>query len=210
MWKLLEAHCDPSLAGHTSPVFVNVAAFFLNKEAGEEAAEEDKHSMGPRAVVFCLLIMKSRALSPSWGWLCCALRCRREAEDRLLWKPERNRCRSVAAQPRLFSLVLSERFLLFLSSRPLVDGEDPEKLNPPALKNGHTVPIGGPGAGNPDSQEEEPPKSSSLRKPVPAEEPKKRQGKKAERAGLFASGSYGASFEFSPDFSSLLWAVQPL
>lgn len=116
----------------------------------------------------------------------------------------------MAAQPRLFSLVLSERFLLCLSSRPLADGEDPEKLNPPVLKNGHTVPIGGPGAGNPDSQEEEPPKSSSLRKPVPAEEPKKRQGKKAECAGLVASGSYGASFEFSPDSSSLLWALQPL
>lgn len=66
---------------------------------------------------------------------------------------------------------------------PEQDGEDPEKLNPPALKNGHTVPIGGPGAGNPDSQEEEPPKSSSLRKPVPAEEPKKRQGSSSSQPG---------------------------
>lgn len=70
--------------------------------------------------------------------------------------------------------------LLFASlpSHPLADGEEPDKLNPPALKNGHTVPIGGPGVCNLASQEEEATKPSSLRKPVPAEEPKKRQGKK--------------------------------
>ncbi|KAJ7426033.1 hypothetical protein WISP_19552 [Willisornis vidua] len=55
------------------------------------------------------------------------------------------------------------------------DGEEPEKLHPPALKNGHTVPIGGPGVCDLPSQEEEATKPSSLRKPVPAEEPKKRQ-----------------------------------
>ncbi|NXL83508.1 PHAR4 regulator, partial [Alectura lathami] len=56
---------------------------------------------------------------------------------------------------------------------PEQDGEEPDKLNPPALKNGHTVPIGGPGAGNLHSQEEEATKPASLRKPVPAEEPKR-------------------------------------
>ncbi|XP_062484789.1 phosphatase and actin regulator 4 isoform X4 [Pezoporus occidentalis] len=60
------------------------------------------------------------------------------------------------------------------------DGEEPDKLNPPALKNGHTVPIGGPGLCN---QEEEPTKPSNLRKPVPAEEPKKRQGSSSSHSG---------------------------
>ncbi|NWX29326.1 PHAR4 regulator, partial [Notiomystis cincta] len=55
-------------------------------------------------------------------------------------------------------------------------GEEPEKLNPPALKNGHTVPIGAPSVCNLPSQEEEATKPPSLRKPVPVEEPKKRQG----------------------------------
>ncbi|NWR93271.1 PHAR4 regulator, partial [Furnarius figulus] len=62
-------------------------------------------------------------------------------------------------------------------------GEEPEKLNPPALKNGHTVPIGGPGVCDPPSQEEEATKPSSLRKPVPAEEPKKRQGSSSSHSG---------------------------
>ncbi|NWI67352.1 PHAR4 regulator, partial [Todus mexicanus] len=62
-------------------------------------------------------------------------------------------------------------------------GEEPDKLNPPALKNGHTVPIGGPGVCNLPSQEEEATKPSSLRKPVPAEEPKKRQGSSSSHSG---------------------------
>ncbi|NWT58405.1 PHAR4 regulator, partial [Erythrocercus mccallii] len=62
-------------------------------------------------------------------------------------------------------------------------GEEPEKLNPPALKNGHTIPIGGPGVSNLPSQEEEATKPSSLRKPVPAEEPKKRQGSSSSHPG---------------------------
>ncbi|XP_071623924.1 phosphatase and actin regulator 4 isoform X3 [Heliangelus exortis] len=66
---------------------------------------------------------------------------------------------------------------------PEQDGEDPDKLNPPALKNGHTVPIGGPGAGNLASQEEDATKPSSLRKPVPAEEPKNRQGSSSSHSG---------------------------
>ncbi|XP_054148326.1 phosphatase and actin regulator 4 isoform X4 [Melozone crissalis] len=63
------------------------------------------------------------------------------------------------------------------------DGEEPEKLNPPALKNGHTVPIGGPGVCNLPSQEEEATKPPSLRKPVPVEEPKKRQGSSSSHPG---------------------------
>ncbi|KAM7083452.1 phosphatase and actin regulator 4 isoform 1-T1 [Ciconia maguari] len=66
---------------------------------------------------------------------------------------------------------------------PEQDGEELEKLNPPALKNGHTVPIGGPGVCNLASQEEEATKPSSLRKPVPAEEPKKRQGSSSSHSG---------------------------
>ncbi|NXR12443.1 PHAR4 regulator, partial [Semnornis frantzii] len=63
---------------------------------------------------------------------------------------------------------------------PRLNGEDPEKLNLPALKNGHTVPIGGSGVCN---QEEEPTKPPSLRKPVPAEEAKKRQGSSSSHSG---------------------------
>ncbi|XP_054079866.1 phosphatase and actin regulator 4 isoform X3 [Rissa tridactyla] len=63
------------------------------------------------------------------------------------------------------------------------DAEEPDKLNPPALKNGHTVPIGGPGVCNLASQEEEATKPSSLRKIVPAEEPKKRQGSSSSHSG---------------------------
>ncbi|XP_059344789.1 phosphatase and actin regulator 4 isoform X4 [Ammospiza nelsoni] len=63
------------------------------------------------------------------------------------------------------------------------DGEEPEKLNPPALKNGHTVPIGGPGVCNLPNQEEEATKPPSLRKPVPVEEPKKRQGSSSSHPG---------------------------
>ncbi|NWR79353.1 PHAR4 regulator, partial [Centropus unirufus] len=70
-----------------------------------------------------------------------------------------------------------------LPSHPLADGEEPDKLNPPALKNGHTVPIGGPGVCNAAGQEEEATKLSSLRKPVPAEEPKKRQGSSSSQSG---------------------------
>ncbi|XP_014815266.1 PREDICTED: phosphatase and actin regulator 4 isoform X3 [Calidris pugnax] len=66
---------------------------------------------------------------------------------------------------------------------PEQDGEEPEKLNPPALKNGHTVPIGGPGVGNLASREEEATKPPSLRKTVPDEEPKKRQGSSSSHSG---------------------------
>ncbi|NWU85128.1 PHAR4 regulator, partial [Onychorhynchus coronatus] len=62
-------------------------------------------------------------------------------------------------------------------------GEEPEKLKPPALKNGHTVPISGPGLCDLPSQEEEATKPSNLRKPVPAEEPKKRQGSSSSHPG---------------------------
>ncbi|NWW76326.1 PHAR4 regulator, partial [Climacteris rufus] len=62
-------------------------------------------------------------------------------------------------------------------------GEEPEKLNPPALKNGHTVPIGVPGVCHLSGQEEEATKPSSLRKHVPAEEPKKRQGSASSHPG---------------------------
>ncbi|XP_057240733.1 phosphatase and actin regulator 4 isoform X3 [Malurus melanocephalus] len=70
-----------------------------------------------------------------------------------------------------------------LLEEPEQDGEEPEKLNLPALKNGHTIPIGGPGVCNPPSQEEEATKPSSLRKPVPIEEPKKRQGSSSSHPG---------------------------
>ncbi|KAM8998649.1 phosphatase and actin regulator 4 isoform 1-T1 [Ara ararauna] len=63
---------------------------------------------------------------------------------------------------------------------PEQDGEEPDKLNPPTLKNGHTVPVGGPGFCN---QEEEAMKPSSLWKPVAAEEPKKKQGSSSSHAG---------------------------
>ncbi|NXJ02337.1 PHAR4 regulator, partial [Psophia crepitans] len=63
---------------------------------------------------------------------------------------------------------------------PEQDSEEPDKLNPPALKNGHTVPIGGPGFCNPEEEATKPP---NLRKPVPAEEPKKRQGSSSGHSG---------------------------
>ncbi|XP_073173415.1 phosphatase and actin regulator 4 isoform X3 [Lepidochelys kempii] len=56
---------------------------------------------------------------------------------------------------------------------PEQDGEEPDKLSHTALKNGHTVPIGGSGVSN---LEEEVEKKSSLRKSVPVEEPNKRLG----------------------------------
>lgn len=100
----------------------------------------------------------------------------------------------------LSSPLLSECFLFAsLSPHPLADGEEAEKLNPPALKNGHTVPIGGPGVSNLPSQEEEATKQSSLRKPVAAEEPKKRQGKKPDECKIRASHSPATSSEFSSD-----------
>ncbi|XP_068891972.1 phosphatase and actin regulator 4 isoform X1 [Aphelocoma coerulescens] len=70
-----------------------------------------------------------------------------------------------------------------LLEEPEQDGEEPEKLNPPALKNGHTTPIGGPGVCDLPSQEEEATKPSSLRKPAPVEEPKKRQGSSSSHPG---------------------------
>lgn len=100
----------------------------------------------------------------------------------------------------LSSPLPSECFLFAsLSSHPLADSEEPEKLNPPALKNGHTVPIGGPGVSNLPSEEEEATKPSSLRKPVPVEEPKKRQGKKPNVCKIRVSHSPATSFEFSSD-----------
>ncbi|XP_039367699.1 phosphatase and actin regulator 4 isoform X1 [Mauremys reevesii] len=59
---------------------------------------------------------------------------------------------------------------------PEQDGEEPDKLSHAALKNGHTVPIGGSGMSNLAHLEEEVGKKSSLRKSVPVEEPKKRPG----------------------------------
>ncbi|XP_067399358.1 phosphatase and actin regulator 4 isoform X4 [Emydura macquarii macquarii] len=56
------------------------------------------------------------------------------------------------------------------------DGEEPDKLSHTALKNGHTVPISGSGISNLAHLEEEIEKRSSLKKPVPVEEPKKRPG----------------------------------
>lgn len=38
-------------------------AFFLNKVVDEEAVEEEKYLLVYRAVLFCLLIMKSKAVS---------------------------------------------------------------------------------------------------------------------------------------------------
>ncbi|XP_068015119.1 phosphatase and actin regulator 4 isoform X1 [Melanerpes formicivorus] len=67
-----------------------------------------------------------------------------------------------------------------LLEEPEQDGEDPEKLNLPALKNGHTVPVGGPGICN---QEEEAIKPPGLRNPAPAEEAKKRQGSSSSHSG---------------------------
>ncbi|NXT84417.1 PHAR4 regulator, partial [Zapornia atra] len=64
---------------------------------------------------------------------------------------------------------------------PEQEGEEPEKLNPPTLKNGHTVPIGR--VCPEPSPQEEATKSASLRKPVPAEEPKKRQGSSSSHSG---------------------------
>ncbi|XP_019368061.1 PREDICTED: phosphatase and actin regulator 4 isoform X3 [Gavialis gangeticus] len=56
------------------------------------------------------------------------------------------------------------------------DGEEPDKLGHTALKNGHTVPISGSGMSDLDHLEEEVAKRTTLKKPVPAEEPKKRPG----------------------------------
>ncbi|XP_019345782.2 phosphatase and actin regulator 4 isoform X2 [Alligator mississippiensis] len=56
------------------------------------------------------------------------------------------------------------------------DGEEPDKLGHTALKNGHTVPISGSGISDLDHLEEEVAKRTTLKKPVPAEEPKKRPG----------------------------------
>ncbi|XP_065713365.1 phosphatase and actin regulator 4 isoform X4 [Patagioenas fasciata] len=66
---------------------------------------------------------------------------------------------------------------------PEQDGEETDKLNPPVLKNGHTVPIGGPGVCNPGSQEEEATKPPGLKKPIPAEEPKKRHDSSSSHSG---------------------------
>uniref|UniRef100_A0A8C8R9V8 Phosphatase and actin regulator 4 n=1 Tax=Pelusios castaneus TaxID=367368 RepID=A0A8C8R9V8_9SAUR len=59
---------------------------------------------------------------------------------------------------------------------PEQDGEEPDKLSHTTLKNGHTVPISGSGISNLAHLEEEVEKRSSLKKPVPIEEPKKRPG----------------------------------
>lgn len=83
-----------------------------------------------------------------------------------------------SAQLCLLCLLLPECFLSASPLPPLADGDEPDKVNPSALKNGHTVPIGGAGVGNLHSQEEEATRSSSLRKSVLVEEPKKRHGEK--------------------------------
>uniref|UniRef100_A0A7M4FSJ1 Phosphatase and actin regulator 4 n=2 Tax=Crocodylus porosus TaxID=8502 RepID=A0A7M4FSJ1_CROPO len=59
---------------------------------------------------------------------------------------------------------------------PEQDGEEPDKLGHTALKNGHTVPISGSGMSDLDHLEEDVAKRTTLKKPVPAEEPKKRPG----------------------------------
>ncbi|XP_062996307.1 phosphatase and actin regulator 4 isoform X2 [Elgaria multicarinata webbii] len=59
---------------------------------------------------------------------------------------------------------------------PEQDGEEQDKLSHTALKNGHTIPIDCSGIGSLGPLEEEAGKRSSLRKPVPAEEPKRWQG----------------------------------
>ncbi|XP_036913068.1 phosphatase and actin regulator 4 isoform X6 [Sturnira hondurensis] len=57
------------------------------------------------------------------------------------------------------------------------DDEDPGKLNPALLKNGHTTPIGGTRSASPVRAEEEPSRRmAGLGKPVPEEDPKKRLG----------------------------------
>ncbi|NWX15576.1 PHAR4 regulator, partial [Aegotheles bennettii] len=112
-----------------------------------------------------------------WKWR------RKKSSDKFKETSEGNWGWRDAVQPCVH-LLLSE-CLLFASlpSRPLADGEEPDKLNSSALKNGHTVPIGGPRVCNVASQEDEATKSSSLRKPVPAEEPKKRQGSSSSHSG---------------------------
>lgn len=59
---------------------------------------------------------------------------------------------------------------------PEQGGEDPGKLSHAMLKNGHTTPIGSARSSSPDEGEEEPGRITSLRKPIPEEDPKKRLG----------------------------------
>ncbi|XP_061452268.1 phosphatase and actin regulator 4 isoform X2 [Rhineura floridana] len=59
---------------------------------------------------------------------------------------------------------------------PEQDGEEPDKFSHTALKNGHTIPIDCSGIVNLTHLEEETGKRSSLKKPVPFEEPKTLQG----------------------------------
>ncbi|XP_074832526.1 phosphatase and actin regulator 4 isoform X2 [Carettochelys insculpta] len=59
---------------------------------------------------------------------------------------------------------------------PEKEEEEPDKLSHTALKNGHTVPIGGPGISSLAQVEEVAEKRSSLRKSVPVEDPKRRPG----------------------------------
>ncbi|XP_036913064.1 phosphatase and actin regulator 4 isoform X2 [Sturnira hondurensis] len=70
---------------------------------------------------------------------------------------------------------LVKRGVLLEDSAP--DDEDPGKLNPALLKNGHTTPIGGTRSASPVRAEEEPSRRmAGLGKPVPEEDPKKRLG----------------------------------
>ncbi|XP_077193343.1 phosphatase and actin regulator 4 isoform X3 [Paroedura picta] len=69
---------------------------------------------------------------------------------------------------------LIERGVLF--EDPEQDGEEQDKISHTALKNGHTIPIDCSGIAGLGHVEEEPGRKSSLKKPIPLEEPKKSQG----------------------------------
>ncbi|XP_010217221.1 PREDICTED: phosphatase and actin regulator 4 [Tinamus guttatus] len=66
---------------------------------------------------------------------------------------------------------------------PEQDGEETEKLNPPALKNGHTVPIGGSGVCAWSSQEEEAARPPSAGKPHDEEEEDDDQEEEQQSSG---------------------------
>ncbi|NXP55720.1 PHAR4 regulator, partial [Heliornis fulica] len=108
-----------------------------------------------------------------WKWR------KKKSSDKFKETSEGNRERKISMRKPREELV--KRGVLL--EDPEQDGEEPDKLNPLALKNGHTVPVGGPRVCNQVSQEEETTKPPSLRKPVPVEEPKKRQGSSSSYSG---------------------------
>lgn len=79
---------------------------------------------------------------------------------------------------QLFSLSDCASSISFSFHCDPAGGEDPGKLSHAMLKNGHTTPIGSARSSSPDEGEEEPGRITSLRKPIPEEDPKKRLGKK--------------------------------